>query len=50
MLGWLNCKRDGRSVGEIMNDDPLITQVEALIDGTTLGEIEYLERQEIAIA
>lgn len=43
---------DGRSVGEIMDDDPLTQRrVETLVGSAyQQGEIEYLERQEVAIA
>ncbi len=43
---------DGRTVGEIMYDDPLTQRrVETLIGSAyQQGEIEYLERQEVAIA
>ena len=43
---------DGRTVGEIMYDDPLTQRrVETLVGSAyQQGEIEYLERQEVAIA
>lgn len=43
---------DGRTVGEIMVDDPLVeSRVETLIGSAyQQGEIEYLERKEVAIA
>ena len=43
---------DGRTVGEIMVDDPLVgSRVETLVGSAyQQGEIEYLERQEVAIA
>ena len=43
---------DGRTVGEIMHDDPLTQRrVETLVGSAyQQGEIEYLERQEVAIA
>ena len=43
---------DGRTVGEIMFDDPLTQRrVETLVGSAyQQGEIEYLERQEVAIA
>ena len=43
---------DGRTVGEIMDDDPLTQRrVETLVGSAyQQGEIEYLERQEVAIA
>ena len=53
MLGLIKIVNfDGRSVGEIMNDD-LLTQrrIETLVGSAyQQGEIEYLERQEVAIA
>lgn len=43
---------DGRTVGELMVDDPLIeSRVETLVGSAyQQGEIEYLERKEVAIA
>ena len=43
---------DGRTVGELMVDDPLIERrVETLVGSAyQQGEIEYLERKEVAIA
>jgi len=43
---------DGRTVGEIMYDDPLTQRrIETLVGSAyQQGEIEYLERQEVAIA
>ena len=43
---------DGRTVGEIMVDDPLVgNRVETLVGSAyQQGEIEYLERKEVAIA
>ena len=43
---------DGRTVGELMADDPLIeSRVETLVGSAyQQGEIEYLERKEVAIA
>ena len=43
---------DGRTVGEIMNEDPLTQRrIETLVSSAyQQGEIEYLERQEVAIA
>ena len=53
MLGLIKIVNfDGRSVGEIMNDDPLTQRrVETLVGSAYQhGEIEYLEKQEVAIA
>ena len=53
MLGLIKIVNfDGRSVGEIMNDDPLTQRrVETLVGSAyQQGEIEYLEKQEVAIA
>jgi len=53
MLGLIKIVNfDGRSVGEIMYDDPLIQRrVETLVGSAyQQGEIEYLERKEVAIA
>ena len=43
---------DGRTVGELMVDDPLIeSRVETPVGSAyQQGEIEYLERKEVAIA
>ena len=43
---------DGRTVGELMIDDPLIkSRIETLVGSAyQQGEIEYLERKEVAIA
>ena len=43
---------DGRTVGEIMIEDPLIeSRIETLVGSAyQQGEIEYLERKEVAIA
>tara|TARA_B100000886_G_scaffold336650_1_gene295836 strand:- start:529 stop:1374 length:846 start_codon:yes stop_codon:yes gene_type:complete len=53
MLGLIKIVNfDGRSVGEIMNEDPLTQRrVETLVGSAyQQGEIEYLEKQEVAIA
>ena len=53
MLGLIKIVNfDGRSVGEIMYDDPLTQRrIESLIGSAyQQGEIEYLERKEVAIA
>ncbi len=53
MLGLIKIVNfDGRSVGEIMYDDPLTQRrIETLIGSAyQQGEIEYLERKEVAIA
>ena len=53
MLGLVKIVNfDGRTVGEIMNEDPLTqSRIESLVSSAyQQGEIEYLERQEVAIA
>ena len=53
MLGFVKIVNfDGRTVGEIMNEDPLTqSRIETLVSSAyQQGEIEYLERQEVAIA
>ena len=53
MLGLVKIVNfDGRTVGEIMNEDPLTqSRIETLVSSAyQQGEIEYLERQEVAIA
>ena len=53
MLGLVKIVNfDGRTVGEIMNEDPLTqSRIETLVSSAfQQGEIEYLERKEVAIA